>query len=572
LRLNLTSENQKNPMMRRFSVLVLWLSGALAMAQQSVTIRVDGAQTQGPLNPVWRFFGYDEPNFTYAEHGRKLIGELAASTYMPVHMRTHFLLATGDGTPALKWGSTNAYTEDSAGNPVYDWTIVDRILGTYLQAGAKPYVEIGFMPKALSTHAEPYTPHWKPGDKFNQYNIGWTYPPKDYNKWGELIYQWVKHSVEKYGKAEVETWNWEVWNEPDIFYWHGTPEEYGKLYDFTAAAVKRALPTARIGGPASTGPANPKAAAFLKQFLEHCSSGKNYVTGKQGAALDFISFHAKGRPEAVDGRVRMGISKEMQDALQGFEIVRSFQKFRNLPVIISEADPEGCAACSARVYPPNAYRNGTLYPAYEAVALKTILQLAKRGHTNLQGILTWAFEFEGQRYFDGFRTLATNGIDKPVLNMFRMAGLLRGDLLKVDSSGAVLTESITNTGVREQPDVDALAARSDHTISVLIWNYRDDDIEGTAANVDLKISGFPLDAKRLLMGHYRIDQDHSNAYTAWKDMGSPQNPSTEQYKRLENAGQLQLLDSPRWIDNHAGSAELKFALPLQGLSLVQLTW
>jgi len=379
-----------------------------------------------------------------------------------------------------------------------------------------------------------------------------------------LIYQWVKHCVEKYGKDAVESWDWEVWNEPDIGYWHGTPEEYDKLYDYTAAAVKRALPSARVGGPASTGPDNARAAAFLSQFLEHCSS--------VGAPLDFISFHAKGRPKVVDGRVQMGISQELKDTAKGFEIVRSFLKFRNLPIVLSEADPEGCAACSARVYPQNSYRNGTLYSSYEAAALKALIQLAGRDGMNLKGILTWAFEFEDQPYFDGFRTLATNGVDKPVLNLFRMAGLMTGDVVKADSDGAAAMASMINNGVKEGRDIDVLATRSGHKIDVMIWNYSDDDVSGPGADVALKISGLPAGTKRLLLRHYRIDENHSNAYKVWKQMGSPQNPAPDQYQKLESSGQLQLLDSPRWVDSQAGAAALNFSLPVQGVSLLELSW
>ncbi len=538
--------------MHLFKILLCALP-VIAFAQQPVTIQVDSSQKEGPWKPVWNYFGYDEPNYTYTENGTKLIHELAALSYSPVHVRTHFLLVTGHGAPALKWGSTNAYTEDASGKPVYDWTIVDKILGTYLDAGISPFVEIGFMPKALSTHPEPYTPVWKPHGSSSDYNLGWTYPPRDYGKWSKLIFQWVTHCVQKYGQAAVESWHWEVWNEPDIGYWHGTPEEYDKLYDYSAAAVKRALPGARVGGPASTGPANDKAAAFLKQFLEHCSSGRNDATGQEGAPLDFISFHAKGRPEVLDGHVRMGLSQELNDVSRGFGIVRSFRKFQNLPVVLSEADPEGCAACSARVYPPNAYRNGTLYPSYTAAAIKAITGIADREHVNLEGILTWAFEFENQPYFDGFRTLATNGIDKPVLNVFRMAGLMRGNLIKVESTGAI--------GV--------LASRSDHQVAVMIWNHQDDDVSGPSANVILRIAGLPLDAKRVLLQHFRIDADHSNSYTVWKRMGSPQNPTPDQYQALEAAGQLQLLESPRWI---SAPGPVQFSLPLQALSLLQLSW
>jgi xylan 1,4-beta-xylosidase len=553
-------------------IALLLLTAASALAQTAVTIRVHAAETIGPFKPIYPYFGYDEPNFTYMKNGRKLIGELAALSREPVYIRTHFLLATGDGTPGLKWGSTNAFTEDASGKPVYDWTITDRIFDTYLHAGAKPFVEIGFMPQALSSKPEPYHPTWIPGAANRDYSIGWSYPPKDYGKWGELVYQWVRHSVEKYGRDQVESWYWEVWNEPDISYWQGTPEEYDKLYDYAAVAVKRALPAARIGGPGTTGPSVPKAAAFLRQFLEHCDHGSNSATGGAGAPLDFITYHAKGRPSVVDGHVRMGISKNAEDVQQGYQIVSAFPKFRNLPIVLSESDPEGCAACSARVYPQNAYRNGTLYPAYTAVMMKNIFELADRAHTNIAGMLTWAFEFENQPYFDGFRTLATNGIDKPVLNLFRMAGMMRGDRVKVESSGRAPVETLLAEGVRGNPDIDALAVRSDREISVLAWNYHDDDVPGPDAKVQVHVSGLPNGARRVLLRHYRIDETHSNAWTLWKKMGSPQDPTPAQYRALEAAGQLEAIESPQWIDAGGGVASLELVLPRQGVSMLQVSW
>jgi xylan 1,4-beta-xylosidase len=545
-------------------IILAVLTAAFGLAQDTVTIRVNAAEKVGPFKPIYGYFGYDEPNYTYTKNGSKLVGELAALGGSPVYIRTHFMLATGDGTPGLKWGSTNAYTEDASGKPIYDWTITDRILDTYLKAGAKPFVEIGFMPQALSTKPDPYHPTWIPGGKNDQYSIGWSYPPKDYAKWGELVNQWVRHTVQKYGRAEVATWYWEVWNEPDISYWHGTPEEYNKLYDSAAAAVKRALPEARVGGPATTGPANERAAKFLQQFLEHCAT--------TGAPLDFITYHAKGRPTVVDGHVRMGIAKNAEDVDRGFQIVHSFPKFRNLPLVLSESDPEGCAGCSARVYPQNAYRNGSLYPAYTAVMMKNIFELADREQTNIAGMLTWAFEFEDQPYFDGFRTLATNGIDKPVLNLFRMAGLMRGDRVKTDSTAAIPLDIIMKQGVRASNHVDALAVRSDRQISVLAWNYHDDDVPGPEAKVQLEVTSAPGSANRVLMTHYRIDDTHSNSWTAWKKMGSPQQPTPEQYRALEAAGQLELLESPRWIEAKKGQAMLNFTLPRQGVSLIQFTW
>lgn len=557
--------------MKRIALcLILLLAPLQLQAQDMVNIRIDANARIGALKPIWAYAGYDEPNYTYMKYGPKLIAELQQMNPVPVYFRAHSLLVTGDGKAALKWGSTNAYTEDAAGKPIYDWKIVDQIFDTYIKVGAKPLVEIGFMPQAMSVKPEPYKHNWKPGDQYNDIYLGWAYPPKDYKKWAELVRQWVLHSVKRYGRAEVLTWWWELWNEPDIAYWKGTPEEYNQLYDYTADAVKQVLPGAKVGGPATTGPASEKAAAFLQQFLEHCARGKNAVTGKTGAPLDFISYHAKGNPKVIDGHVHMGISKNMSDVSRGMEIVTSFPQFKKLPIILTESDPEGCAACSARVYPQNTYRNGTVYPTYTALALSTIFKLADKHGANIEGMQSWSFEFEDQPWFDGFRSLATNGIDKPVLNVFRMAGLMRGDRIKVESSSAVELETILKDGVRGNPSVDALASRGEHEIAMLVWNYHDDDLPAPDSPVRLTINGVP--ARRVLVRHYRIDQQHSNSYTVWKKLGSPQQPTPEQYAQLEAAGQLQLLNSPEYVNAKNGQIELNFTMPRLSVSLVQVSW
>jgi len=564
-------------MPKRVFALVVVLAAGLAVpgvvnAQTRVQIRVDAAKKVAEFKPVYAYFGYDEANYTYAPNGRKLIGELAALTDARVQIRTHFLLATGDGTPGLKWGSTGIYSGDAAGNPKYDWTIFDRIIDTYMQAHARPFVEIGFMPEALSVKPEPYHVPWIPGAPNKEYSAGWSYPPKDFAKWGELVYQMARHCAERYGAAEAESWFWEVWNEPDIPYWHGTQEEYNELYDYAAAGVKRALPKARVGGPATTGPARERAGEYLRAFLKHCAEGKNYATGETGAPLDFVSYHAKGSPDVVNGHVRMGIARNLQDVDAGMKILAEFAKFRGLPVIVSESDPEGCAACSARVYPQNAYRNGPLYAAYTAAALKGEMELAARNQMDLEGMLTWAFEFEGQDYFAGFRTLATNGVDKPILNLFRMAGMMSGDRVEAVSSGAVPLESMLASGVRGKADVDVLAARDEHGISILIWNYQDDDVAGAGASIALSVEGLPAGAEQVAMRHYRIDAHHSNGYAAWKEMGAPQKLTSAQQRELEAEGQLELLDASSWLENKVGKVVTEFDLPRQGVSLVRLEW
>jgi xylan 1,4-beta-xylosidase len=552
---------------------ILLLCAALAFdatlaAQQKVAIQVDASGPGEPFRPVWSYFGYDEPNFTYARHGELLLSELAQSSPAPVYIRMHNLLTSGDGTPALKWGSTNAYSEDAQGRPVYDWTILDRIFDTLLQAKVKPLVEIGFMPEALSTHPKPYRHDWPKGNLWT----GWAYPPRDYHKWAELVHRWVNHCMERYGKTEVLTWYWEVWNEPDIGYWQGTPEEYYQLYDYAVDAVKRALPGARVGGPDSTGPADSHAAEFLRGFLEHCAHGKNSATGARGAPLDFVSFHAKGDPKVVAGHVRMGISRQLQSIENGFRIVRSFPEFQDAPIILGESDPEGCAACSARQYPQNAYRNGVLYPCYTAEVLARTLELAARYHANLEGVVTWAFEFENQPYFAGFRTLATNGVDKPVMNLYRLLGLMGGERIPVTSTQAIPLERVLASGVTGPPDVNALATSGNCKVAVMIWNYHDDDVPGPEASVELLIKNLPAEAAQVQVRDYRIDEHHSNAYTAWKEAGSPQHPTPEQYRKLQAAGRLEELGPAEKAETRNRELRWSFNLPRHALSLLIVTW
>jgi xylan 1,4-beta-xylosidase len=540
-------------------------------AQQEIKLQVDYSAADGRMPPVWSFFGYDEPNYTYAPNGKKLLKELAALGRGPVYIRVHNILTTGDGTGSLKWGSTNAYTEDASGKPIYDWTIVDRIFDTFKESGITPLVELGFMPQALSTHPDPYR-HNFPSDPVGSIYTGWAYPPKDYQKWSELIFQFASHLRARYGDAALKTWLWEVWNEPDIGYWQGTPEEYLKLYDFSVDAVLRAFPEARIGGPDTTGVGSAKSADFLRLFLDHCTHQKNYADGKTGTRLDFISFHPKGSPKWVNDHVQMGLDHQLLAIQKGFEIVGSQPDWRRIPIILGEWDPEGCAACSAQHNPQNAYRNGPLYAAYTAEALTRTLELANASHVSLEGVVTWAFEFEDQPPFAGFRELATNGIDKPVLNAFRMFGLLGDERVAATSSGALQTQQVLSSGVRGAADVNIIATRNKQALTILIWNYHDDDLPASAAKVDLSIDGLPANLSRALVEHFRVDAQHSNAFAAWKLLGSPQTLDSQQQEALQAAGQLQLLESPNWLSVESGKLHLAFALPRQALSVIRIDW
>ena len=530
-----------------------------------VSIRIDAASTEGPLTPIWRFFGADEPNYAYMTHGRKLIRDQGRLAPGRVFYRAHNLLTTGDGTPALKWGSTNAYTEDSRGRPVYDWTIVDRIFDTYLANGVKPYVQIGFMPKALSIKPEPYQHKWTPEAKYDEIYTGWAYPPNDYEKWRDLAYEWAKHCVEKYGRAEVEQWYWQTWNEANIGYWRGTPEEFLKLHDYAIDGVRRALPTARVGGPDTAG----HGGKWMRNFLDHQLRGQNFATGKVGTPLDFVSFHAKGRPEHVEGHVRMGIAAQLATIDEGFRIIASYPELTGKPIVIGESDPEGCAACQG---PQLQYRNTTMYSSYTAASFARKHDLARRHGVNLEGALTWAFQFEDTPYFAGFRALATNAITMPVFNVFRMFSRMGSQRIAATSDHSVDLDAIVKQGVRERPDVAALAARAERRAPIMAWPYHDDDVPGPAAEVALTIEGLGLQSGTAMLEHFRVDADHGNAYTVWQRMGSPQRPSPSQYAQLEKASELASLEGAKRITVENGRASIGFTLPRQAVSLMVVEW
>ena len=371
-----------------------------------------------------------------------------------------------------------------------------------------------------------------------------------------------KHRFEKYGRAEVETWWWQLWNEPNIGYWSGTPAEFYKLYDYSVDGVRRAIPNARIGGPETAGGTG---GGSLNKFLDHCVSGTNNVTGKPGTPIDLISFHAKGQPKFVDGHVRMGISNQLRDIESGFAAVAKYPTLKHLPIVIGESDPEGCAACQG---PQNGYRNGTMYSSYTAASFARKHDLADKHGVNLEGALTWAFEFEDQPYFAGFRVLASNGIDHPVLNTFRMFSKMSGQRLSLSSDHAIPLDEIVKKGVRTQPDVSALASMDGTKLAVMVWHYHDDDVAGPDADISLKIPNLPHASGSAKVTHYRIDETHSNAYTLWKALGEPQKPTAAQYAELEQAGKLTTLGPPTTTPVTDHAATIRFTLPRQGVSLL----
>jgi xylan 1,4-beta-xylosidase len=536
-------------------------SRARAQAPVAVTVSVDATAAGTPLERVWPFHGYDEINYTTLPEGTALLGTLAAAQSAPVHIRNHFLLNTGDGTPAMKWGSTNVYTEDAGGNPIYSWTLTDGIMDAITGAGAFPFVEIGFMPEALSTHPTPYQ-----NSSTTSLDGGCFYPPTDYTKWANLITAWAMHANERYPEVAAR-WLWELWNEPDIGYWNGTFADYAELYDYTEAALHAAIPGAALGGPAVAGAGG----SFLPQFLKHCATGTNAVTGSVGTRLDLVTFHAKGGVAIVGGNVEMDLGNQLRLHRAGFSAVAGVPQFKDTPIYVTEADPDSCAACSVQSTPADAYRFSPAYGAYEIAMMKHTLELEAEVGVNLGGLLTWAFTFPGTPYFAGYRVLATNGINLPVLSAFQLLGRLAGTRLPLTSSGARPLDDILANGVRAEPDVDGIATLNGAAVQVLVWNYHDDLVAVAAAPVQLAVTVPASFGPRVRVSHLRVDESHGDAYAVWVAQGMPASPSATEVAALQQAMDPASLTADRTVAVAAdGLVGVDFDLPRFGVSLVTI--
>jgi xylan 1,4-beta-xylosidase len=532
-------------------------SVANGQTEPAVTISVDATEPGAPLSRVWAYYGYDEPNYTTHPEGEELLRTLAAANSATPYVRTHFLFNTGDGTPALKWGSTNIYTEDAGGNPIYDYTLIDAIMDATVDAGALPLFQFGFMPQALSTRPDPYQ-----NSATSALDSGCFFPPRDYDEWGALVSAWAEHVKARYPSAD--SWQWELWNEPDTNYFQGSFEEYARLYDHTEAALHAVFPDATLGGPAVA----KTESGFLAQFLEHCATGTNAVTGQTGTRLDMVSFHAKGGVTLSGGHVLLSLGNQLRLHSLGFDTVAASSLFARTPIVITEADPDGCAAC-----PLNhdlSYRHLPAYGAYEVAMMKRSLELAAEAGVDLRGVLTWAFTFPGTPYFAGYRALSTNGIHLPVLNAFKLLGSLSGDRLPLTSSGARPLADIIANGIRDQPDVDALATIDGDKIQILVWNYHDDIEHVPPTPVTLDVSIPAEFGGKASLTHTRVDDTHGNAFAVWAAQGKPETPSETQLSELRAAMHPGVLDSERIVEATSGPVTLSFELPRFGISLITL--
>ncbi len=521
-------------------------------------IIVDCSQKNDKLNPIWRSFGYDEINWTYTPRGKQIYKEIGALSKNPYYIRCHHTFTSGNGLSVPTKGSGDVYHEDRYGKPSYNFSYLDQIFDTMLQNNCKPIVELGFMPDSLSKGPKPKTKYfYSDSDLFK-------YPPKDYQKWQQIVFQTVEHYVDKYGEDEVCQWYWEVWNEPDcVNFFKGSVKDYCKLYDFAVAGAERACPNIKIGGPALAG--HPK---FFRKFLHHCSEGKNYATGKKGSRLDFISFHAKGTSWPLKNQpFTMPSLETIFGYLENYhQVLKEFPNYQKLPILFDECDMAVATNYGVHDFPEFEFNNNEYYPIFIIRMVKYISDFIRERKMPIQFFTTWAFYFEGKRLFEGNRALFTNyNIKKPVFNAFSLLEKLGDTRIQFDNGESEVLE------YKSFPKVDGFATVSkDQSVEVIIWNFDEQQQNGVETNIQLQINHLPFTNSHLSMETWQIDNKNSNAYFHWKELGLPQDPTEDQIRSIKKNEGLKLVktENKLKIENSIFKKELK--LSSQSVILLKL--
>jgi len=486
-------------------------------ARNANVIRIDASAPAHPFPHFWeQMFGSGRAVLTLRESYRNDLRDVKQITGFE-YVRFH----------AIFHDEVGIYDEDAQGHPLYNFSYVDQIYDGLLANGVRPFVELSFMPKKLAAR-EMLHPFW-----YKQ-NVS---PPKDWDKWDDLITQFSRHLVDRYGIDEVSQWYFEVWNEPNLDFWGGEPKQatYWQLYDHTARALKQVGPRLRVGGPATA------QAAWADAFIQHCAD--NHVP------VDFVSTHVYGNDTAKD--VFGSDEKIPRDQMVCRAVKKVHDQIKastmpNLPLIWTEYN--------ASYFNEPSVTDSIYMGPWMA---DTIRQCD--GLVDMMSYWTFSdvFEEQGvvkQPFYGGFGLIAAGGIPKPAYNDFKLLHRLGDERILVDSNSVLVTR------------------RKDGSLVVAVWNIVSPDTAstdrashdqtGSAATVHLRFEHLPGKRRAYIS---RVDRDHGDVHPAYEKMGQPRYPTQEQVKALRQAAQLPPVGIRKL--NHG---ELTVDLAPDGLAVIEV--
>jgi xylan 1,4-beta-xylosidase len=544
-----------------------------------VVVQADRAV--GELRRLWTSIGYDEINWTYAPRGKALLEVLGQVGDAPYLIRAHNMFTSGTGMGLPHWGAGNVYHERADGVPRFDFQVLDLAYDAVVESGHIPIVEFGFTPRALVPEGAGDRFAFEPGSpsQYSEYEAGWwSFPPRSLARWEELIVATVGHFTERYGPRRVADWRWEVWNEPDIGYWRGGIDEYLALYRCTVDAARSVLHDARVGGPATTGdlPEGGRVAegpAYLARFLDFCETG--------AVPLDFVSFHTKGayfqpwRSYSPLGDASTPQSPSMVKMLRevraALRQVADHPRLGDIECLADECDAS-VPAHHGRFDNSNFnYRNSEYFPVFQCSLMKKLLDLEEAEQANLRAATAWAFYIEGERCFEGTRSLSTyGGVEKPVLNAYRLLGKLGRWRLHATSSAAWPVAALDDDASVPE-EVDVMAARSDDgRVGILVWRHDDDQHRQVLDEKPVAVKVRGLGGAAVSVQEWRIDATHANSYGSWSAMGAPDYPTPAQIDRMAADGRLVPSSAGRWELPADGEITVPVSLPLPSVCLLEI--
>jgi xylan 1,4-beta-xylosidase len=418
---------------------------------------------------------------------------------------------------AILHDENGVYSEDQNGNPVYNWSYVDQIYDGLLANGVRPYVEISFMPKALASRLD-YQAFWyKPIVS----------PPKDYAIWDALISAFAQHLVDRYGIDEVSQWYFEVWNEPNLDFWAGSPKQptYFELYAHTARALKSVSPRLRVGGPATA------QAAWVSDMIA-------YATANQ-VPLDFVSTHVYGDDSAEDVfHDHRSIPPHQMVCLAVKKVHDEIAHSRRpeIPLIWSEFN---ATFRNQQQITDSIYMGPWM--------AQTISQCD--GMTKMMSYWSFSDVFEEQGvvktpFYGGYGLVAEEGIPKPAFDDFALLHNLGNERLAVRSDDVLATR------------------RADGTLEIAVWNLVEPDASGAEKTIALDLEGVADGAHATIQ---RVDSAHGDTLDAWKQMGSPKYPTRTQIDALRKASQIGPAET-RVVREH----QITVSVPPMGLAVVEV--
>jgi xylan 1,4-beta-xylosidase len=500
--------------MKRIGLLLLVCAAlaAIPLAAQAPpapdqVIEIDTQAKARPFPHYWeRIFGSGRAILALREDYRRDLRTVKAATDMQ-YVRFHDILDDDVGV----------YGEDAQGNPVYNFSYVDQIYDGLLANGVRPFVELSFMPRKLSVDPPTLHPFW-------YHPI--VSAPRDYDRWGDLVHQFTKHLVERYGIDEVSQWYFEVWNEPNLDFWDGKPKQatYFELYDQAARAIKKVSPRLRVGGPATA------QAAWVPDFIRHCV--------ENNVPVDFVSTHVYANDKMEDVFGTEGKSDRRTMVCQAVKKVHDQVKASarpDLPIEWSEFNAS--------------YMNEP--DVTDAVYMGPWMAETIRQCDGLvDNLAYWSFSdvFDEQGvvkepFYGGFGLIAEGGIPKPSFNAFELLHRLGDQRIDVDADALV-------------------TRRADGTLAIALWNYDPPGNPGPAKTVTLRLKGLRGKHRVTIQRAYEGDGAVAAAY---EKMGKPRYPTAQQYEALRAAAALPPAETKKLKGD-----EITLALPPYGLALVEI--